>query len=82
MGNNVFFQPKKLMERLYLLGLFELSMIFQDLGNMVFRAVHLHLSQLINHYSDGDIIDLPPYHGCNRLNRIGTRKETEYKLGY
>ena len=62
MGNTVFFQPKKLMERLYLLGLFELSMIFQDLGNMVFRAVHLHLSQLINHYSDGDIIDLPPYH--------------------
>ena len=30
---------KKLMERWYLLGLFELSMIFQDLGNMAFRAV-------------------------------------------
>ena len=30
---------KKLMERWYLLGLFELSMIFQDLGNTVFRAV-------------------------------------------
>ena len=30
---------KKLMERWYLLGIFELSMIFQDFGNMVFRVV-------------------------------------------
>ena len=27
------------MERRYLLGIFELSMMFQDLENMVFRAV-------------------------------------------
>ena len=33
------FSAKKLMERWYLPGLFELSMIFQYLGNMVFRAV-------------------------------------------
>ena len=39
MGNAVFFWDKKLMERWYLLGLFELSMIFQDLGNMVFFTV-------------------------------------------
>ena len=39
MGNMVFFSVKKLMERWYLLGLFELSMIFQDMGNMVFRAM-------------------------------------------
>ena len=39
MGNTVFFSAKKLMERWYLRGLFELSMIFQDLGNRVFRAV-------------------------------------------
>ena len=37
-GNTVFFSAKKLMER-SLHGLFELSMIFQDFGNMVFRAV-------------------------------------------
>ena len=36
MGNTVFFSVKKLMERWYLLALFELSMIFQDLGNMLF----------------------------------------------
>ena len=39
MVNTVFFSPKKLMKRWYLLGIFELSMIFQDLGYMVFCAV-------------------------------------------
>ena len=39
MGNTVFFSAKMKMERRYLLGLFALSMIFQDLRNMVFRAV-------------------------------------------
>ena len=34
-----FFSAKKLMKRWYLHGLFELSMIFQDLRNIVFRAV-------------------------------------------
>ena len=39
MGNTIFFSAKTLMDRWYLHGLFELSMIFQDLVNMVFRAV-------------------------------------------
>ena len=37
-GNTVFFWAKMLMESWYLLGLFELSKIFQDLENMVFHA--------------------------------------------
>ena len=39
MGNMVIFSAKMLIERCYLRGLFELFMIFQDLGNMVFHAV-------------------------------------------
>ena len=39
MGNTVIFWGKKLIERWCLLGLFELSKIFQYLGNMVFHAV-------------------------------------------
>ena len=39
MGNTVFFSAKMLMERLYIPGLFELSMIFQKLENVVFPAV-------------------------------------------
>ena len=38
---------KKLMERWYLLGLFELSMIFQDLGNMVFCSVNGFTFQVV-----------------------------------
>ena len=38
-GKYGLFSPKKLMERWYLLGIFQLSMIFQHLGNMVFCAV-------------------------------------------
>ena len=44
--------------------------------------LHPHINQYINHYRSGGIIDLPPYHGCNHLNRCRTRKETEYNLGY
>ena len=40
-GKYGLFSAKMLMERLYLHGLFELSKIFQDLGNMVFRAVDI-----------------------------------------
>ena len=38
MGNTVFSSTKKLMVRWYWRGLFGLSMIFQDFGNMVFCA--------------------------------------------
>ena len=37
--------------------------------------LHPHINQYINHYRDGDIIDLPQYHGCNRLNRIDVEQE-------
>ena len=45
-----FFSAKMLMERLYLHGLFELSVIFQDLGNMVFRAVEKASYDIIKIY--------------------------------
>ena len=44
--------------------------------------LHPHIHQFINYYRYGDIFDLPLYHGCNCLNRNGTRKEVEYSLGY
>ena len=40
MGNAVFFSSEKLIQKWYLLGLFELSKIFQDLENIVFCAVN------------------------------------------
>ena len=59
MGNTVFFSAKKLMERWYLHDLFELSMIFQDLGNMVVPAVniaHEHFYSQANY----EFIFIPP----------------------
>ena len=35
--------------------------------------LHPHVNTCINDYRKGNIIELPPYHGCNHLNRNGTR---------
>ena len=43
--------------------------------------LHPHLHKFIDHYRYDNYIDLPLYHGCNRLNKNGTRKEIEYNLG-
>ena len=43
---------------------------------------HPHLNQFIDYYRYWGVIHLPLYHGCNRLNRNGTRKEISYNLGY
>ena len=48
MGNTIFSSVKKFMERWYLLGLFELFLIFQDLGNTVFGAVFIYFPWLIS----------------------------------
>ena len=45
-GKTVFFWSKKLIESWYFLGSFELFMILQNLGNIVFRAVYSQSSFL------------------------------------
>ena len=44
--------------------------------------LHPHLHGFINGYRAGDIISLPLHHGCNRVDKNGTRKEIAYNLGY
>ena len=46
MGNTIFSWATKLMERWYLLGLFELFVIFQGVENMFFCAVIVPASQV------------------------------------
>ena len=46
------FSAKRLIERWYLLGLFELSMTFQGLGNMAFRAVQIVISDKFKHNNE------------------------------
>ena len=35
--------------------------------------LHPHIDDNIYHYRKGNVIKLPPYHGCNHVNRNGTR---------
>ena len=44
--------------------------------------VHPHINDNIYHYRKGNEIELPPYHGCNHINRNGTRKYIDYGRGY
>ena len=43
--------------------------------------LHPHISQSIEYYKFGDLIDLALYHGCNRVNKNGTRKQICYSIG-
>ena len=58
-GKYGLFSAKKLMERWYLLALFELPVIFQDLGNMVFRAVNFVVSRSLFRVKDSPNFWLP-----------------------
>ena len=44
--------------------------------------LHPHINSFINDYRNGSIIILPPFHGCNQLNRNGTRKYIDNGRGY
>ena len=44
--------------------------------------LHPNVNSVINVYRKDNIIELPPYHGCNHLNRNGTRKYIYYDRGY
>ena len=39
------------------------------------------IHDFINHYRQGHLIDLPPYHDCNRVNKNGSRKMIQYQMG-
>ena len=40
-----------------------------------------HLNDNIYHYRKGNVIELPPYHDCNHVNRNGTRRYIDYGRG-
>ena len=44
--------------------------------------IHPHINDNIYHYRKGNVIELPPYHGCNHINRNGTRKYVDYGRGF
>ena len=44
--------------------------------------LHPHINSFVKDYRNGNIIGLMPFHGCNQLNRNGTRKYIDYGRGY
>ena len=50
--------------------------------DLVKDYLHADLHDFIHYYRQGNIFDLPLYHGCNKKNRNGTRKPIEYNQGH
>ena len=44
--------------------------------------VHPNLPKIVKDYQNGNLITLPPYHGCGHRNKNGTRKLIDYTRGY
>ena len=40
-----------------------------------------NIHSFIDYYRSGNLIDLPPFHGCNHINKNGTRKMIKYEVG-
>ena len=74
MGNMAFLWTKKAMERWYLLGLFELSKIFQELRNIVFRTLLQVTSRDIGYLqTDGIAMDSPLGPVLNEISMIQSK---------
>ena len=43
--------------------------------------IHPHINDCIDHYRHKNIIHLPAYHGCDTVNKNGTRKLIDYRRG-
>ena len=44
--------------------------------------LHPNLKCFINEYKEGNLIILPPFHGCGHRNKNGTRKLINYTKGH
>ena len=44
--------------------------------------VHPNVKKFVNYYKDGNLIQLPLFHGCCHRNKNGTKKLINYTNGY
>ena len=44
--------------------------------------IHLNLQTIAKDYQNGNLITLPPYHGCRHRNKNSTGKLIDYARGY
>ena len=50
--------------------------------NKIKDYMHPNLPKIVKDYQNGNLITLPPYHGCGHRNKNGTRKPIDYARGY
>ena len=50
--------------------------------NKIKDYIHPNLQTIIKDHQNGNLITLPPYHGCSHGNKNGTRKLIDYVRGY
>ena len=67
-----------------MLFLNKVSMAFLTLEYYEHKKDFLHppINDNIQHYRKGNVIELPPYCGCNHVNRNRRRKYIDYGRGY
>ena len=49
--------------------------------NKIKDYIHPNVQTIIKDYQNGNVITLPPFHGCSHKNRNGTRKLIDYARG-
>ena len=52
-----------------------------DCYELVKDYLHPNIHTFTDHYRFENLIDLTPFHGCNLINRNGTRKLVRYEIG-
>ena len=58
-----------------------MGLLHDDYYETVKDYLHPKIHSFVNHYRCRNLIDLPPFHGCNKVSRNGTRKTILYEIG-
>ena len=59
----------------------EMGLMHADYYETVKDYLHPGIHDFIEHYRCGNLIELPPFHGCNRVNKNETKKLIMYEMG-
>ena len=59
-----------------------MNKLTNDYYNQVKDYLHPNTHTFADHYRKGDLIEFPIFHGCNHVNRNGTRKLIKYEIGH
>ena len=52
----------------------EMGLMHADYYKTVKDYLHPGIHDFLEDYRCGNLVKLPPFHGCNRVNKNGTRK--------